>query len=53
LSAGIAQRRVDETAAELLIRADAALMMAKRGGRNRTIIAGDQPQMTLPLRVVR
>jgi diguanylate cyclase (GGDEF)-like protein len=52
-SAGIAQRRVDETAAELLIRADAALMMAKRGGRNRTIIAGDQPQMTLPLRVVR
>jgi hypothetical protein len=28
-------------------------LLAKRGGRNRTIIAGDQPQMTLPLRVVR
>jgi diguanylate cyclase (GGDEF)-like protein len=52
-SAGIAQRRAEETAAELLIRADAALMTAKRGGRNRTVIAGDQPQMTLPLRVVR
>lgn len=52
-SAGIAQRRNDETAAELLIRADAALMTAKRGGRNRTVIAGDQPQMTLPLRIVR
>lgn len=52
-SAGIAQRRGDETAAELLIRADAALMSAKRTGRNRTVIAGEQPQMTLPLRVVR
>jgi len=52
-SAGIAQRQSGESAADLLLRADAALLSAKRGGRNRTVIAGEEPQMALPLRAVR
>jgi diguanylate cyclase (GGDEF)-like protein len=52
-SAGIAQRLPDETAADLLLRADAALLAAKRGGRNRSVISGSEPQIPLPLRAVR
>jgi diguanylate cyclase len=39
LSAGFAVRRPDETAADLLERADEALYAAKRAGRNRTACA--------------
>jgi diguanylate cyclase (GGDEF)-like protein len=48
-SAGIATWDGDETAGELLQRADRALRMAKKGGRNRTMIAGREAQATLPL----
>ena len=51
-SAGIALRLPGESAADLLLRADAALLAAKRGGRNRSVIAGNEPQMVLPLRAV-
>lgn len=51
-SAGIAQRQAGESAADLLLRADAALLTAKRGGRNRSVISGDEPQIALPLRAV-
>jgi diguanylate cyclase (GGDEF)-like protein len=50
-SAGIATWDRIETAAELLQRADSALLQAKKAGRNRTMIAGREPQVTLPLRV--
>jgi PleD family two-component response regulator len=40
-----------EDAAELLRRADAALLQAKRGGRNRSVVAGVEAQMALPLRM--
>jgi diguanylate cyclase (GGDEF)-like protein len=50
-SAGIATWDRIETAAELLQRADNALLQAKRAGRNRTMIAGQEPQTTLPLKV--
>mgnify|MGYP001302383129 CR=1 FL=1 len=52
-SAGIALRQPGEGADELLQRADAALLAAKRGGRNRSVIAGEEPQIALPLRAVR
>ena len=39
VSCGVAQRRPGETAAELMERADAALYVSKRGGRNRTTSA--------------
>jgi diguanylate cyclase (GGDEF)-like protein len=51
-SAGIAQRQAGEGAADLLLRADAALLSAKRGGRNRSVISGEEPQIALPLRAV-
>jgi diguanylate cyclase len=51
-SAGIALRQAGESAADLLLRADAALLAAKRGGRNRSVISGDEPQIALPLRAV-
>jgi diguanylate cyclase (GGDEF)-like protein len=50
-SAGIATWDRIETAAELLQRADSALLQAKKAGRNRTMVAGREPQVTLPLRV--
>jgi diguanylate cyclase (GGDEF)-like protein len=51
-SAGIALHEPGESAAELLARADGALLAAKRGGRNRSVIAGSEPQIALPLRAV-
>ena len=39
VSSGVAQRRPGETAAELMERADAALYVSKRAGRNRTTSA--------------
>jgi diguanylate cyclase (GGDEF)-like protein len=49
-SAGIATRVAPEDAAELLRRADAALLYAKRSGRNKSVVAGTEPQIALPLR---
>ena len=48
-SAGIATWNGSETADELVQRADAALLKAKRSGRNRTLIAVVGPKGTLPL----
>jgi diguanylate cyclase (GGDEF)-like protein len=50
-SAGIATWDADETASELMQRADQALLQAKKAGRNRTMIAGREPQTTLPLQM--
>jgi len=51
-SAGLALWNGQESAEELLRAADIALMQAKRSGRNRTVVAGREPQIALPLRVV-
>jgi diguanylate cyclase len=51
-SAGIATWDGYETATESLQRADAALLQAKKAGRNRTMLSGMEPQVTLPLMVV-
>jgi diguanylate cyclase (GGDEF)-like protein len=48
-SAGIATWNGSETTDELVQRADAALLKAKRTGRNRVLIAAPEPQGTLPL----
>ena len=50
-SAGVATWEGHENATELLQRADRALLLAKKGGRNRTMIAGRELQATLPLEV--
>ena len=50
-SAGIATWDSTETATELVQRADRALSLAKKGGRNRTMIAGRERQATLPLEI--
>jgi len=50
-SAGIATWDGDETTIELQQRADRALLQAKKGGRNRTVIAGRELQASLPLEV--
>ncbi|MGE5339542.1 MAG: diguanylate cyclase domain-containing protein [Gemmatimonadota bacterium] len=48
-SAGVAKWNGTDSAEELLRGADAALLQAKKGGRNRTIVWGYEPQVTLPL----
>lgn len=50
-SAGIAAWDCRETVTDVLQRADHALLQAKKAGRNRTMIAGEEPQVTLPLMV--
>ena len=50
-SAGIATWDEGEGGAELLQRADLALAQAKKTGRNRSMIAGREPQVTLPLQM--
>ena len=47
-SAGIATWDGRETATGVLQRADQALLQAKKAGRNRTMVAGREPQVTLP-----
>ena len=49
-SAGVATLEAGESEDALLRRADQALMQAKRGGRNRSVVAGKEPQLALPLR---
>ncbi len=50
-SAGVAKWNGADSVEELLRGADAALLQAKRGGRNRTIVWGNEPQVTLPLTI--
>lgn len=49
-SAGIATRIAGENAEALLERADHALLLAKRRGRNCSVIAAEEQQIELPLR---
>jgi len=51
-SAGIATWDGQDGPQELLAAADRALLQAKRGGRNRIVVAGREPQISLPLRLV-
>jgi diguanylate cyclase (GGDEF)-like protein len=51
-SAGIATWNGMDGPQELLAAADRALLQAKRGGRNRIVISGREPQISLPLRLV-
>ena len=51
-SAGVAVWDRQDNAEELLRTADIALLQAKRTGRNRTVVAGREPQIALPLRAV-
>ncbi len=48
-SAGVAKWNGTDSTDGLLRNADAALMQAKKSGRNRTIVWGNEPQITLPL----
>jgi diguanylate cyclase (GGDEF)-like protein len=50
-SAGVALWESHESPEQLLARADRALLVAKKQGRNRTVVSGREPQMTLPLSV--
>ena len=50
-SAGVATWEQHESPEQLLARADRALLVAKKQGRNRTIVSGREPQMTLPLHI--
>jgi len=51
-SAGIATWNGLDDVQALLAAADRALLQAKRGGRNRIVISGREPQISLPLRLV-
>ncbi|HUL64607.1 MAG TPA: GGDEF domain-containing protein [Burkholderiaceae bacterium] len=51
-SAGVAVWDGQDSADGLLRTADIALLQAKRTGRNRTVVAGREPQIALPLRAV-
>ncbi len=51
-SAGVATWDYQESGDELLRRADQSLLLAKRQGRNRTVVAGEEEQAVLPLSVV-
>jgi diguanylate cyclase (GGDEF)-like protein len=51
-SAGIATWNGFDSPQELLSAADRALLQAKRGGRNRIVVSGREPQITLPLKLV-
>jgi diguanylate cyclase (GGDEF)-like protein len=48
-SAGVATWEQHESPEQLLARADRALLVAKKEGRNKTIVSGREPQMNLPL----
>ncbi|PYB75566.1 GGDEF domain-containing protein [Rhizobium wuzhouense] len=48
LSAGVAVAPVAKTMTKLMGRADAALYAAKRGGRNRVVLAGANTHLTAP-----
>lgn len=50
-SAGVATWNGLDSPQELLAAADKALLQAKRGGRNRIVIAGREPQISLPLKL--
>jgi diguanylate cyclase (GGDEF)-like protein len=50
-SAGVATWNGEDSTEELLRTADIALLQAKKTGRNRTVIAGREPQIVLPLRL--
>jgi diguanylate cyclase (GGDEF)-like protein len=50
-SAGVATWEQHESPEQLLVRADRALLVAKKQGRNRTVVSGREPQMTLPLQI--
>jgi diguanylate cyclase (GGDEF)-like protein len=51
-SAGVATWDRHESPEQLLARADRALLVAKKQGRNRTVVSGREVQMALPLRLV-